>query len=169
MFLPLLLLLLPACSQNAQQMHDGYYTAEVTSFDDQGWKPFLTIYVSNNKIVTVEYNAKNASGFIKSWDMDFMRRMKSAVGTYPNKYVRAYAAALLDKQNPAWVMPYPGLKVLSYYFRNFPLPPSARPGRATKVLRWLICPQAESQMNGSLFYICLWCSHPLKGGLIFEI
>ena len=107
-FLALLLLLLPACSQNAQQMHDGYYTAEATSFDDQGWKPFLTIYVSNNKIVTVEYNAKNASGFIKSWDLDFMRRMKSAVGTYPNKYVRAYAAALLDKQNPAWVNAIPG-------------------------------------------------------------
>jgi major membrane immunogen (membrane-anchored lipoprotein) len=79
---------------------DGYYTAEVASFDAYGWKEFVSIYVNNNKIATVEYNAKNESGFIKSWDMDYMRVMNAADGTYPNKYTRAYSVSLLNRQDP---------------------------------------------------------------------
>lgn len=97
----LMCMLLSACSQTqVSQMQDGYYTAEAAHFDAHGWKEFMTIYVNNNKIVTVEYNAKNASGFIKSWDMNYMRDMMANDGTYPNKYARDYAAGLLNKQNP---------------------------------------------------------------------
>lgn len=97
-------ILFPSCSQTQSgKMQDGYYTAEFASFDAHGWKEFITIYVNNNKIVTVDYNAKNASGFIKSWDMDYMRTMNATDGTYPNKYTRAYAVALLNKQNPEGV------------------------------------------------------------------
>jgi major membrane immunogen (membrane-anchored lipoprotein) len=46
----------------------------------------------------VEYNAKNSSGFIKSWDHEYMRRMDAADGTYPNEYTRIYATALLNLQ-----------------------------------------------------------------------
>ncbi|MDR1921508.1 MAG: FMN-binding protein [Candidatus Adiutrix sp.] len=97
-----------ACSQNSGGLRNGYYTAETASFDAQGWKEFITIYVHDQKIITVEYNAKNASGFIRSWDMDYMRAMDEAVGTYPNKYARAYKNALLSKQNPALVEAQPG-------------------------------------------------------------
>ncbi|MDR3279418.1 MAG: FMN-binding protein [Synergistaceae bacterium] len=79
-------------------MKDGYYTAEVVEYD-HGWKEFLTIYVNNGKIVTAEYNAKNASGFIKSWDMKYMRLMNEIDGNYPNRYTRTYASALLANQN----------------------------------------------------------------------
>lgn len=99
-----LVALLSACARGkATVMQDGYYTAEAAEFDDYGWKEYLTIYISNDKIVTVEYNAYNASGFIKSWDMDYMRTMNAISGTYPNKYAREYAADLLNKQNPAQV------------------------------------------------------------------
>lgn len=94
---------LNACSHGASEMQDGYYTAEANSFNSDGWKEFITIYVSDNKIVTVEYNAKNASGFIMSWDVDYMREMKEQFGTYPNKYSRWYAAELLNKQNTSGV------------------------------------------------------------------
>ena len=63
-----------------------------------GWKEFITVTVKNNKIVSVEYNAKNASGFIKSWDNAYMKNMNSVSGTYPNKYTREYANQLLEKQ-----------------------------------------------------------------------
>jgi major membrane immunogen (membrane-anchored lipoprotein) len=89
-------------------MRNGYFTAEASAFDAYGWKEFVTIYVNNNKIVTAEYNAKNASGFIRSWDMDFMRRMNETYGTYPNKYTRTYTVALLNKQDPAQISPIPG-------------------------------------------------------------
>lgn len=84
-------------------MHKGFYTAEALDFDENGWKEYVTIYVSNNAIVTVDYNAKNASGFIKSWDTEYMRQMDLAKGTYPNKYTREYAEALVNRQDPGRV------------------------------------------------------------------
>lgn len=94
---------LSACSTTASEMKDGYYTAEAADFDQYGWKEFITVYVNNNKIITVEYNAKNASGFIKSWDLDYMRTMNSECGTYPNEYARSYSVSLLNWQDPAKV------------------------------------------------------------------
>jgi major membrane immunogen (membrane-anchored lipoprotein) len=80
------------------ELNDGYYTAECASYN-HGWKEFLTIYVNNGKVTTVEYNARDASGFIKSWDMDYMRVMNETDGNYPSKYTRAYAGEMLNKQD----------------------------------------------------------------------
>ena len=107
----------PACSQNNEQMQDGYYTAESSAYDVYGWKVFITIYISNNRITTVEYNAKNASGFSKTWDVEWMRKMKETVGTYPNKYIRAYADDLLNKQDPFKVNAIPGTGYSHDWFR----------------------------------------------------
>jgi major membrane immunogen (membrane-anchored lipoprotein) len=74
--------------------------AEAKEFDSYGWKEYVSIFINNNEIVTVEYNAKNTAGFIKSWDMDYMRTMNSVSGTYPNEYTRIYAGALLESQDP---------------------------------------------------------------------
>ena len=82
-----------------ESLRDGYYTAEAKYFDEYGWKEYVTIFVSGGKITTVEYNAKNPNGFIKSWDMDYMRVMNASEGTYPNAYTRIYAADLLAKQD----------------------------------------------------------------------
>jgi len=96
----LIVVLISACSlQNNAQLKDGYYTAEADSFDENGWKEYVTVYVSGSKIVTVEYNAKNSSGFIKSWDMQYMRDMNEAKNIYPNKYTRDYAEMLLNWQD----------------------------------------------------------------------
>jgi major membrane immunogen (membrane-anchored lipoprotein) len=78
-------------------MKDGYYTAEAAEYY-RGWKEFLSIYVNNGRIVTAEYDAKNASGFIKSWDMEYMRRMNESDGNYPNKYTRTYVFELISRQ-----------------------------------------------------------------------
>ena len=98
-----------ACSTDASKlMEDGYYTAEAFGFDAQGWKEFLTIYISDDRIVIAEYDAKNASGFLRSWDMADMRAMNAALGTYHNKYARAYTMALLNRQDPDQIQPLPG-------------------------------------------------------------
>lgn len=80
------------------QWKDGYYTAIMEEYS-HGWKEFVTICVMDHKIVNVEYNAKNSSGFIKSWDIAYMRNMNPVAGTYPNRYTRNYAADLLKKQS----------------------------------------------------------------------
>ncbi|MGD9559048.1 MAG: FMN-binding protein [Oscillospiraceae bacterium] len=93
-------LLLTGCDKAASEWQDGYYTAETTDFDQYGWKEYLIICVSGGKIVSVDYNAKNASGLIKSWDMEYMREMYASDGTYPNEYTRVYAETLLTRQDP---------------------------------------------------------------------
>lgn len=102
LLLILLCLLLSSCS-NTEKLKDGYYKAEVSEFDEHGWKEFVSVCVMENQIVSVEYNARNRSGFIKSWDMAYMRNMQPVSGTYPNQYTRTYAAWLLENQNAEYL------------------------------------------------------------------
>ena len=88
--------LLTACG-NQTGLQDGYYTAQVSEFS-HGWKEYITILVKGGSIVSVEYNAENASGFIKSWDNAYMQTMLHSNGTYPNEYTRYYAGQLLEGQ-----------------------------------------------------------------------
>ena len=78
-------------------LQDGYYTAQAAEFNF-GWKEYVTILVKGGNIISVEYNAENASGFIKSWDNAYMQTMLHAQGTYPNEYTRGYANQLLERQ-----------------------------------------------------------------------
>ena len=96
-----LTLILGGCG-SADKMKDGFYTAEMSDFS-HGWKEYLCIMVKDDTIVYAEFNAKNASGFIKSWDMAYMRNMNSVNGTYPNAYTRAYAAQLFKGQGESSV------------------------------------------------------------------
>ncbi len=77
---------------------DGYYTAMMDEYS-HGWKEYVKICVMDNKIVSVEFNAQNPSGFIKAWDNAYMKNMNSVSGTYPNRYTRTYAAELLADQS----------------------------------------------------------------------
>ena len=86
--------LLTAC-KNQTELQDGYYTAQVSEFS-HGWKEYITIMVKGGSIVSVEYNAENPSGFIKSWDNAYMQTMLHSDGTYPNEYMRFYASQLLE-------------------------------------------------------------------------
>ena len=92
----LLLISLTACSEETG-LQDGYYTAQSAEFV-HGWKEYITIMVKGGSIVSVEYDAENASGFIKSWDNAYMQTMLHAQDTYPNEYTRYYAAQLLEGQ-----------------------------------------------------------------------
>ena len=88
--------LLAACGSQAG-LQDGYYTAQASEFS-HGWKEYITILVKGGSIISVEYNAENASGFIKSWDNAYMQSMLQDQGTYPNEYTRNYANQLLEGQ-----------------------------------------------------------------------
>ncbi|MCL1837263.1 MAG: FMN-binding protein [Treponema sp.] len=87
-----------SCTAAEETLKDGYYSAEAAEYDSYGWKEYVTICVSSGQIILVEYNAFNASGFIKSWDMNFMRVMNASNGTYPNAYTRHYRAKFLENQ-----------------------------------------------------------------------
>jgi|GEM_PF-278555 len=144
--LVLLPALLGACvSSETSSLKDGYYTAEASSFDSLGWKRFLTIYVNQDRIVTVDYNAKNASGFIRSWDMDSMRRMNAETGTYPSKYARAYAVALVNRQSPAQVEAVPGAARYLESFRLLAEAAIERARRGDKSVAFVDLPDAARE------------------------
>ena len=88
--------LLTACG-GQPKLQDGYYTAQMSEFS-HGWKEYITILVKGGSILSVEYDAENASGFIKSWDNAYMQTMLHSNGTYPNEYTRYYANQLLTGQ-----------------------------------------------------------------------
>ena len=88
--------MLTACG-GGTELQDGYYTAQAGEFS-HGWKEYITILVKGGEIISVEYNAENASGFIKSWDNAYMQTMLHSNGTYPNEYTRYYANQLLEGQ-----------------------------------------------------------------------
>ena len=90
----LFVLPLTACREETE-LQDGYYTAQAKDFS-HGWKEYITIMVKGGSIVSVEYNAENASGFIKSWDSAYMQTMLHSNGTYHNEYTRYYASQLLE-------------------------------------------------------------------------
>lgn len=94
LIIALIVLSLSACAPQEDTLKDGYYNAQLAEYS-HGWKEFITIMVKDGKIVTVEYNAKNESGFIKSWDNTYMQTMLSIQGTYPNEYTRYYASQLV--------------------------------------------------------------------------
>ncbi len=105
-----------SCARSGGSFKNGYYTAEMAKFDDKGWKEYVTIGVSGGKIVTVEFNAKNESGFIKAWDMAYMRRMNAQKGTYPTRYTRTYAASLIKSQSANQIDAVAGASVSGWNF-----------------------------------------------------
>ncbi len=78
-------------------LKDGFYTAQMSEYS-HGWKEYLCIMVKDDNIVYAEFNAKNASGYIKAWDNAYMENMAAVSGTYPNDYTRRYVAQLIQTQ-----------------------------------------------------------------------
>ncbi|MDR1312326.1 MAG: FMN-binding protein [Deltaproteobacteria bacterium] len=96
------------CRERTTSLHDGYYSSESMSYDQEGWKDYLTIYVNNGQITIVEYDARNLSGFRRSWDMDRMLAWNSSHGVRPTRYLLSYQNALLTLQDPRRIQPLPG-------------------------------------------------------------
>ena len=95
MMLIVMTLLISGCGS---KMKDGFYTAEMSDYSF-GWKEYLCILVKDGDIVYAEFNAKDPSGYIKSWDNAYMENMGTLSGTYLNEYTRYYVAELIESQN----------------------------------------------------------------------
>lgn len=89
------MILLPGCGSD--KMKDGYYKAEMAEFS-HGWKEYVCIEVEDDTIVSVEFNAKDSSGFVKALDNEYMHNMGLTDGTYPNQYTRRYVQQLIEGQ-----------------------------------------------------------------------
>ena len=94
---------------------DGTYTGVYGNVDGQGWKPQLEIVVEKGRITRVTYDELNSSGQLKSRDASYEQAMKASRPTYPAKYTKELAAALVAKQK-AGVDTVSGATGSSLYF-----------------------------------------------------
>lgn len=86
---------------------DRYYTARASEYS-YGWKEHIATLAKGGNIVSVAYNAENASGFIKSWDNVYIRTMLHANGTYPQCVPTTTQAGSWRGRERAASMPSPG-------------------------------------------------------------
>jgi major membrane immunogen (membrane-anchored lipoprotein) len=97
-----------SCQIQSSKLYDGYYTAMSADYNEDGWKEYITIYVKSGVIRTIEYNAQNSSGLLRSWDMDYIGIRHQRTGTSPNHYARLYASSLITLQDPDRIQPIIG-------------------------------------------------------------
>jgi major membrane immunogen (membrane-anchored lipoprotein) len=71
-----------------------------STFNQDGWKDYITIYVNNGVISTAEYNAFNQTGLLRSWDTDYLKSITTKDSFNPNHYPRQYCSFLVAVQNP---------------------------------------------------------------------
>ena len=120
--LPALLLclaFLSSCAEEGVGLADGYFTAESMSYNDGGWKDYITIFLNNGQITVAEYDARTMSGFRRSWDMDHMQgyRHAGAVGEDRiSNYIISYQNSLVTLQNPDKIQPLPGSRNMHEVF-----------------------------------------------------
>jgi major membrane immunogen (membrane-anchored lipoprotein) len=99
---------LNACQTQQNKLQDGYFTAKNLNYDKNGWQEYLTIFVNDGIITTVEFNAQNNSGFLRSWDMDYISEEHERTGVNPNYYPRLYASYLIALQDPSRIQSITG-------------------------------------------------------------
>jgi major membrane immunogen (membrane-anchored lipoprotein) len=97
LILSIFCLSLIGCGVDEDSLKDGYYTAVQDGYE-HGWQEYVTLEVKNGNILTVEFQAVTPSGFVKSWDLDYMRIMNMTDGTYPNEYVRILTQEFIKSQ-----------------------------------------------------------------------
>ena len=104
--------------ESAHGLNDGYYTAQIKEYDEEGWREYLTIFVNYGAVATAEFNAVNSSGMLRSWDQEYIRKGFLKHKVNPNQFSRLYTGRLVSFQNPGGVLPaYPGRKSHDIFIR----------------------------------------------------
>lgn len=73
-------------AQNNSNYIDGTYNASFINYDSYGYKDYLRVVVEDGIIATVEYDAVNENGGLRSEDFDYEQRMEGQKDTYPRRY-----------------------------------------------------------------------------------
>lgn len=80
-------------------LQDGIYTAEDVTYDAHGWKAYVTITISNGKIIDTKFEYLSEEGTSKSENTSYAEKMATETGITPNEYMTKYSKQLIDKQN----------------------------------------------------------------------
>lgn len=93
-----LVLLLAGCAQE-QYFHDGTYTAEFEDFDGRGYKDYIRVTVKDKVVTSIEYDAVNEEGALKSADEKYASDMQKVQDTYPDKYTADLINQYMEAQS----------------------------------------------------------------------
>ncbi|UCE42410.1 MAG: FMN-binding protein [Candidatus Aminicenantes bacterium] len=100
---------------SAQGCKDGVYTGE-SPFDAYDYKHVVKIEITDEKIVSVDYNEIKKDGIGKQEDEEYCREM-SVTGTTPAKAYPKLESQLIEKQNILKVDAVTGATYSLYRFR----------------------------------------------------
>ncbi|NMA95394.1 MAG: FMN-binding protein [Clostridiales bacterium] len=78
---------------------DGTYKAAYKDFDDHGWKAFVEITITDNKITDAVFDYVNEEGELKSEDEEYNKIMMEASGSSPEEFSRELPKDLIEKQD----------------------------------------------------------------------
>lgn len=101
LFIALSLLIFVGCtSSSSGELKDGSYTAEFKDADSHGWIEFVELKVENEKIIEVNFDAKDAAGQLKSESAEYKDAMINAGSkTWPSDFYPKLEDSLIDAQD----------------------------------------------------------------------
>ena len=82
-----------------KELKDGTYTARVLSENKLGYTPYLTVEVSNGKMVVADFDYINNEGNLLSNDLDYRIKTRKILNTQPDVYKRQLQLEFLKKQS----------------------------------------------------------------------
>jgi major membrane immunogen (membrane-anchored lipoprotein) len=77
---------------------DGTYKVSADAFDKNGWKDFVEVTITSDKITAVTFDSTDQNGSLKTANADYKKNMQAANGEYPEKYTSELEQQLLSKQ-----------------------------------------------------------------------
>ncbi len=74
-----------ACAKDEVYV-DGAYSARFKDYDSRGYQAYVDVSVEDGKVVSIEYDAVDKEGNLRSEDAKYRAEMEKVQGTYPEKY-----------------------------------------------------------------------------------
>lgn len=119
----LILLILTGCTlPHDKLMQDGTYEVTFDKPDSTGWRAFLRLKITGNRITEVEYDywgTAEKMNILKSSDTSYAEAMASVTGTKPELYITQLEQNLLLTQNPDKIETVSGATTSSRDFKHF--------------------------------------------------
>lgn len=120
-------------------LQDGSYTVSFDEPDSTGWKAFMTLDITEGRIVSVHYDYEGTGenqGMLKSEDEAYNEAMLATKDTNPLLYLEELENALLLHQDPDQVDTVSGATTSSRDFRTFSTAAleAAREGNETPII-----------------------------------
>ena len=111
-----IIFLFSGCNGQAK-LQDGEYTVRMKEAE-HGWVDYLTITVSDGRIITVDYDGLDEKGNRKSEDEAYRTAMEPVAGTYPADFCPKLEKMLIGETDTSGIEKVTGATTSSNNFKR---------------------------------------------------